>query len=255
MGAAPKNTLPQTSNLRQQSRDGPYIPQILVAVVLLPTTLYLFPSSAKQISYLVAAATAQSRSPPCGRLTPVTLSKPAYSFAGPNYREATRVTVGPFRGSGFQPAGTSLKFTVYRAAGREFAVAPQAALTAPAVRRCIAHASQRALAVLGTDVALLLAGAQRPEPEWTEDALPAALRLPHAREFTPHGSAGLGKLYFDERPAAAAQGADAGTSLRGAKSAAAENAALQGYNGAANASSQRPGGVAAIVATTADGRT
>lgn len=249
MGVAKRNVSPRTSSPRQLSRDEQCIPRILIAVVLLPVALYLFPSSASQISYLLAAAAAQSRRPPCGRLTPVTLSKPVHSFAGPNYREATRVTVGPFRGAGFNTpgfdAGVSLKFTVYRATGREFAVAPHAALATPALRRCIAYTSRRALAALRPDVSLLLAGAQRPEPVWTEDALPAALRLPHAREFTPYGSAGLGKLYLDEHPAevTAATGADAGTSMHAADDEEAANAALQEFGGAADASSPRPGGL------------
>lgn len=159
------------------------------------------------------------------------------------------MTVGPFRSAGFNApgfdAGVSLKFTVYRATGREFAVAPHAALATPALRRCIAHVSRQALAALRPDVSLLLAGAQRPEPIWTEDALPAALRLPHAREFTPYGSGGLGKLYLDEEPAdrIAAKGTAVGTSTGATDDEAAENAALQDYGGAADASSPRPGGL------------
>lgn len=181
---------------RPQSKDGQGSLRLLLALLLVPITLFLLPSSATQVSYLIAAAARHTERPPCGRLTPFTLSKPAHSFAGPNYREATRVTVGPFRSRRFA-AGSSLKFTVYRATGREFVVAPHAALQDPAIRRCVAHLSHRALAPLRADVSLLLSGPQRPEPLWTEDALPGELRLPHARDFSPFGGA-LAKLYLDE---------------------------------------------------------
>lgn len=119
--------LPATANanskaLKSQQRDST---RALLALVFVPGLVYFLPGAYLQISYL-ARATQQITLRPCGR-APFSLGATAHSFAGANYREVTRITIGPFRqGPLF---GKTLKLSVFRASGRELAIGLLMSLT------------------------------------------------------------------------------------------------------------------------------
>lgn len=112
---SPENSEGKSKSLRRYHLGHRRIVFILVFV---PALVYFLPGASLQISYLTRA-TRTIASRPCGR-TSYSLGATAHSFAGANYREVTRIAIGPFQRGGL--LGKTLKFSVFRASGRELAI-------------------------------------------------------------------------------------------------------------------------------------